>query len=270
MLGSFFALTLTPALSLVMEAIRLTKRVDLSESSICEGIVNIWKRGEEVDTANELGETALTVAVDRSTREKPLENLIALLLGLGLDINVQTNRGETPLIKSIKAGMKEKVMRLLLESGAEIHRVDEDGLSFLDYLDQVGCYASFDYNGSIRYWRRSTLLKFIWEGKTESVNKFAKELHATASEESALHDALMMMNRDIPNPPGWSLLHAAVFLGKTRYVRIILEHLNKEGRVDWCFKLSHKKLQTALTIACAKGFVEIVCLFRDIIINNVR
>ena len=239
---------------------------DMSIKEKCIEVEKVWSDGEEVDIADEYGETALTTAITQYEKGQPLD-LILLLLELGANVNAETNQGETPLIKSIKRSMKENVMEVLLNYGAQVHKVDKDGMSFLDYLDEVGCYASFDYIRCIRYWSRCRLLKCIWEGKKETLQSFEMDLRTTVKE-NTLYTVLMMLNENVSNFSGWTLLHAAVFIGRTEYVRIILMYLKMIGTLDWCFKRTNNKLQTALTIACAKGFIDIVLLFRDIVFTS--
>ena len=235
----------------------------LSMQEKCTMIENVWGNGLEIDIPdNESGETALTTAVS-SYKDGESLDLILLLVDLGANINAQTNLGDTPLIQSIKVKMKENVMALLLRCGAQVHHVNKEGYSFLDYLDEVGCYASFDYSRHIRYWKRSEFLECIWEGKVETLHTFQTNLHATIGNDN-IHDVFMMYNKNVPNPCGWTLLHAAVFLGHAEYVRIILMYLKTTGNLDWSFKTSNCKLQTALIIACAKGFTDIILLFREV------
>lgn len=232
----------------------------------CQDVEKMFRAGMEVNTRIATsGETALTTAIKHHRREEPLD-FIKLLIDLGADVNAKVYNGETPLIKAIKVCMKEDIIELLLVSGADVDHADDDGFSFLDYLDEVGCYASFDYIRCIRYWKRSALMSSVWEGKSLCI--FEQNLNVI--DDSDIYDAIMMENKDISNPSGWTLLHAAVFLQRTEYVKVILEFLEKRARQDLCFKQSSKKLQTALMIASAKGYTDIVLLFGEIIFSLQR
>lgn len=129
----------------------------LANKDIKKMIEYLLKKGAPIQNVNDQGWSALHRAVysfvipgfERAGKMKELEELIALLLHYGADINAQDYDGDTPLhLATADDLFSRQIVELLLENGAKIDIKNNRGLTayeqIKDYKKRISLFDLFN------------------------------------------------------------------------------------------------------------------------------
>ncbi|KAI0570633.1 Arp Ankyrin repeat [Pyrenophora tritici-repentis] len=193
--------------------------------------------------------------------------IVALLIGEGLDVNVQNDRGQTPLHVAVQQGKCCECARLLLENGADAFQQDTQGRSALHYFyNEVVQQLLLYYTDDIDPWMqdRSGMTVLHWASWSRSSSHKAlacfphkggkpscyglKDMYG----KSMLHYAVQRGNADLiaffltmpdaatmsmPDFSGRTLLHYATESGRPDTINMMLKRdvdldvADNEGRM---------------------------------------
>ena len=84
------------------------------------------EKGAKINPFEPDGSVPFSLAIDNAEADEDLSLLIDFLLDAGLNINAQDYKGWTPIMRTIKKGMK-KTAKHLIERGANVNLQNNDG-----------------------------------------------------------------------------------------------------------------------------------------------
>ena len=137
----------------------------------------------DVNECDQYGTTALYSAV--KIHDKTDINIIRLLLDHGADMHAVDNQGRTALFPAVQSGNLD-LIQMLCENGADISKRDEDELSSLDIATRIAGAA----RNHQAVQRSRLVLEYLDEELTrrERTAAFAMGYHRRLAEESPLND----------------------------------------------------------------------------------
>jgi Zn-dependent protease with chaperone function len=97
-----------------------------------EKVIELLEAGEDPNEMNEIGDSALLLAVTNEQIE-----IIPILLEHGADPNLHDESGWTPLMSAVMMENRE-IGKLLLEAGADPSLKDEFDMSSIDHAKEIG------------------------------------------------------------------------------------------------------------------------------------
>jgi Zn-dependent protease with chaperone function len=109
-----------------------TPLMEASMNGDKEKVTELLEAGEDPNKMNEIGDSALLLAVANEQME-----IIPILLEHGADPNLQDDSGWTPLMSAVTTENIE-IGKLLIESGADPLLVDEYDMSAIDHAKEFG------------------------------------------------------------------------------------------------------------------------------------
>ena len=136
-----------------------------------------------------------------------------------------------------------EIAKLLVKNGADINVIDSEGRSVFDHC------PSKDFAHTIQemctlMWRKSVLMEALYDKNMR------------AFEDLILDDQYLDVNENIGD--GWTILHAAVYLNRIEYVKILLQDARLNRRIT-----SESLGQSAIDIAHSRGRKEILNLLHQ-------
>ena len=97
------------------------------------------EKGYDINTKSKKGETVLHYAAERG--HLPIMKMFLDFLfsyaqgnGIQIDINVQSNEGETPLMAACKNPSENPIIKYLIEKGADKNIISNNGLTAFDFI----------------------------------------------------------------------------------------------------------------------------------------
>ncbi len=245
-------------------------------------------RGNHVNTVKAL----LTKGADVHSRDhhqwSPLHwacegdnsEILMVLLEKGADINARDLWQRTPLHWLCLYGRVEMAI-MMIETGADINAIDCQQRTCL----HMACAKNYEELAIVLIKLGANIYLLDTDDKTPQCNEemialfnrlwcqtsLIRSMHNNDIDEfkKLLNDVDTDVNENI-GENSWSLLHAAVYLNQLEYVNLLLDKdRNKKShrrscrhagnrRLDLFARCNPEKLQSALHIACSKGYTDIV------------
>lgn len=106
-----------------------SQSVNISRKDTINIIQTLVKNGLPVDEQDDEGRSALHIAA-KGDGSSPIS--VETLIECGAQVNLQDNRGATPLIQATRDGCPKSI-QILLNNGADANITDEDGWKAVDY-----------------------------------------------------------------------------------------------------------------------------------------
>lgn len=107
------------------------------ESGSAAVVELLIQKGADVNLADSDGYTPLMIAAWRGHA-----GVAEILLAHSADLNVKDRWSHDPLMHALSPRCAEKIVRLLLPRGADVHSVDKDGVSPLEFAQRGCCDAA--------------------------------------------------------------------------------------------------------------------------------